>query len=441
MANRFPLILDTSDENKIKELPTGDNLDLTNSNIFNVGSIQATGTLTVQSVVVNGTALSDVATSGDYGDLTGTPIAFSGNYNDLSNKPSIPTTTRDLTDVQDIQPTTGSVLQYNGITGRYEPVNINLNVDLSLFTLGDIGNVILEADTTNKFLKYYSGAWRAASVTYAEVINKPTTLAGYGITDGGGDVTGTSATTFTNKSGNISQWTNDLNYLTSVPAQSFASLTGKPTTIAGYGITDVPASLLDLGITDATPISVYGAVLTSNGYGTFTFKELPDIPASLLDLGITDGEATVPFPQVLTTNGSGTFTFRDLPETVGNFTLAGSFIDTDDSSQITIVPSVRIQSDLEVDNSLTVNNDLIVNGNIVTKSAEAPEVFSETSIFLTATTRVEVTQSPFKLASFTDAERDELTAENGDMIYNATNNRPEMYVNGAWKIVDTSPIV
>ena len=27
-------------------------------------------------------------------------------------------------------------------------------------------------------------------------------------------------------------------YLTSVPAQSFASLTGKPTTIAGYGITD-----------------------------------------------------------------------------------------------------------------------------------------------------------------------------------------------------------
>ena len=30
----------------------------------------------------------------------------------------------------------------------------------------------------------------------------------------------------------------DPGYLTSVPAQSFASLTGKPTTIAGYGITD-----------------------------------------------------------------------------------------------------------------------------------------------------------------------------------------------------------
>ena len=128
-------------------------------------------------------------------------------------------------------------------------------------------------------------------------------------------------------------------------------------------------------------------------------------------------------------------------ETIGNFTLASSNIDTDDSSQITITPAVRIESDLEVDNSLTVNNDLLVNGNIVTQSTEAPEVFSETEILLTASTRVEVTQSPFKLASFTDTQRDALTAENGDMIYNTTNNRPEMYVNGAWKIVDTSPIV
>ena len=32
-------------------------------------------------------------------------------------------------------------------------------------------------------------------------------------------------------------------YLTSVPAQSFASLTGKPTTIGGYGITDLNASI------------------------------------------------------------------------------------------------------------------------------------------------------------------------------------------------------
>ena len=39
-------------------------------------------------------------------------------------------------------------------------------------------------------------------------------------------------------SSNVSDFTNDSGYITSVPAQSFASLTGKPTTIAGYGITD-----------------------------------------------------------------------------------------------------------------------------------------------------------------------------------------------------------
>ena len=61
--------------------------------------------------------------------------------------------------------------------------------------------------------------------TFASLTGKPTTIAGYGITD---SVTPTSSHTFTNKSGNISQWTNDSNYLTSVPAQSFASLTGKP---------------------------------------------------------------------------------------------------------------------------------------------------------------------------------------------------------------------
>jgi hypothetical protein len=105
---------------------------------------------------------------------------------------------------------------------------------------------------------------------WSNITGTPTTLAGYGITaigsitdhtdvdttgitsgqilkwngthfvpstDSGG-VTASSTDTFTNKSGAISQWTNDSNYLTSVPAQSFASLTGKPTTIAGFGITD-----------------------------------------------------------------------------------------------------------------------------------------------------------------------------------------------------------
>ena len=51
-------------------------------------------------------------------------------------------------------------------------------------------------------------------------------------------------------------------YLTSVPAQSFASLTGKPTTIAGYGITNLNASI-DAHLNQSGPTSGY--VLSWNG--------------------------------------------------------------------------------------------------------------------------------------------------------------------------------
>ena len=105
-----------------------------------------------------------------------------------------------------------------------------------------IGEPGVETDTLKVKVGDGSTAWNSLgysiSYNFNDLNNKPTTLAGYGITDGGGSVTGTSTTTFTNKSGNISQWTNDSSYLTSVPAQSFSSLTGKPTTVAGYGITD-----------------------------------------------------------------------------------------------------------------------------------------------------------------------------------------------------------
>ena len=43
MANRIPLIVDRDDSNKLKELPIGDNLDLTGSGITGAGTISATG--------------------------------------------------------------------------------------------------------------------------------------------------------------------------------------------------------------------------------------------------------------------------------------------------------------------------------------------------------------------------------------------------------------
>jgi hypothetical protein len=90
MANRYPLIFDTQDGNKIKELPSGDNLNLQGSSIVNAIDIQASGTLTVNQLNVNTIpSLATVATSGNYNDLTNKPTIFSGDWDDLQNKPTI----------------------------------------------------------------------------------------------------------------------------------------------------------------------------------------------------------------------------------------------------------------------------------------------------------------------------------------------------------------
>lgn len=48
---------------------------------------------------------------------------------------------------------------------------------------------------------------------------------------------------------------------------------------------------------------------------------------------------------------------------LGNFTLVGSIIDTDDSSGITLVPAVTMNSDLTVENDLRITHDLFVTNN------------------------------------------------------------------------------
>ena len=92
MANRLPLVFDTT-ESKIKELPTGDNLSMTNSSIVDAINITATGTITantlnVQNLNAAGGSIAAVALSNSYNDLDNRPTLFSGDYNDLINKPT-----------------------------------------------------------------------------------------------------------------------------------------------------------------------------------------------------------------------------------------------------------------------------------------------------------------------------------------------------------------
>jgi hypothetical protein len=183
MANRFPLIVDTADGNKFKELPLGDNLDLSGSGIVNASSIEVNGNLDVQSLTVNQQTLSAVAVSGDYNDLNNVPVSFSGSYNDLSNKPTIPTLTKNLTDVSITDPTDGQILVFNATAGVFEPKD-QTDIDLSGSSINGLQDVITTGVTELKYLKYQSGAWRPGNINYSEILNKPTNVSSF-INDSG----------------------------------------------------------------------------------------------------------------------------------------------------------------------------------------------------------------------------------------------------------------
>ena len=69
MANRFPLIVNTTSGNSVQELPSGDFLDLSNSGISNSGNIavsgivSATGNITGNYILGNGSQLSGIIAS------------------------------------------------------------------------------------------------------------------------------------------------------------------------------------------------------------------------------------------------------------------------------------------------------------------------------------------------------------------------------------------
>ena len=84
-----------------------------------------------------------------------------------------------------------------------------------------------------------------------------------------------------------------------------------------------------------------------------------DVDAHLNTASATSG-------QVLSWNGTSlTWTTQSSGAAgIGNFTLAASVIDTDDSSGITITPAVTISSDLNVENDLRVTNTVYVDKDI-----------------------------------------------------------------------------
>lgn len=163
MANKFPLIFDTTDGNKIKELPSGDNLNLQGSSIVDVININASGTvqanaLTVQTISIGGNSIASVALtgdynallnrpnifSGDYNDLNNRPVIFSGSYIDLTNKPVIPTAISQLTNDAGYVTNVTAIVPVSNVTGISEVAVTNDYNDLD-----NLPDVIVRSEFTN----------------------------------------------------------------------------------------------------------------------------------------------------------------------------------------------------------------------------------------------------------------------------------------------------
>jgi hypothetical protein len=126
--------------------------------------------------------------------------------------------------------------------------NARADARIAAASINALSDVDTSGASNGKILKYNGSTWVVADDTDTDtgilnVVEDTTPQLG-GTLDANGNTIDMGTNVITDAK--VGQWDTaygwgdhgSAGYLTSVPAQSFASLTGKPTTIAGYGITD-----------------------------------------------------------------------------------------------------------------------------------------------------------------------------------------------------------
>ena len=95
MANRFPLIVNTTSGNSVQELPSGDFLDLSGSGISNSGNIivsgivSATGNITGSYFIGNGSQLTGISAGSSYGNSNVVTLLAAFGSNSISTTGNI----------------------------------------------------------------------------------------------------------------------------------------------------------------------------------------------------------------------------------------------------------------------------------------------------------------------------------------------------------------
>lgn len=168
MANRFPLVVDTSDGNKIREIPEGDSLDFSSVGIANLQSLSVSGALSGASLSTTG----NISVGGN-ATVTGT-LGATGNATlggTLAVTGAITGASVDVTGTVDANNFTinGAALSTIQVQSDWTEGNVNsaayiknkptINV---INALNDIGDVFVADAVLNDVLTYDGVSWQAS---------------------------------------------------------------------------------------------------------------------------------------------------------------------------------------------------------------------------------------------------------------------------------------
>lgn len=201
----------------------------------------------------NITGLADVATSGDLGDLANVSINA---------------------------PLNGYALLYNSTTQKWES-QPNASVNLGLYNLNDLGDVVISTPTTGDFLKFNGTNWVDAPITYGDIVGTPTS-ASY-------TFLGLSDTNNSPVSNGILRWNgagSQINYQAQLSAATDISGLAPVATLGTYSsLTGLPVIPTNLnGLSDVTIGSLLnGYVLTYDSVDSQWKGKALDVPVLSLD--------------------------------------------------------------------------------------------------------------------------------------------------------------